>query len=164
VPSVRLHTGSSVSVIGLGRGVAAPLPGQPARPMEDRPNAADPLLRESRVLQLPEVLLHVEWRKRCDPTATDRLLDMQRPHRLVVGGGVGREIGPAVRPPRRDGVVDRRRRSPVRATGRGSRPASSPARSPGGRASRSAARRLPRNRRWRWRTRPSLSRPTYWLS
>ena len=28
-------------------------------------------------------------------------------------------------------------------------------------SSRSAARRLPRNRRWRCRTRPSLSRPTY---
>ena len=99
---------------GVRESVSTPLSSQPTGPMEDRPNAADPFLGKSRVLERPEVLLHVEWRQRCDAAPADRLLDMKGPHRLVVGGGIGRKIGPAVGLPRRDGVVDRCPRSPER--------------------------------------------------
>lgn len=99
---------------GVGKRVSTPLPSQPTGPMEDRPDATDPFLGKSRVLERPEVLLHVEWCQRCDAATADRLLNMKGPDRLVVGSGVGREIGPAVGHPRSDGVVDRCPRSPQR--------------------------------------------------
>ena len=145
---------------GVGERVSTPLPGQPTGPMEDRPNAADPFLGKSRVLERPEVLLHVEWRQRCDPAATDRLLDTQGPHRLVAEAVLGERsdhplafhavmasLTVGLGPHRADGS----------ATGFGAASCSVTKRA----NSRSAARRAPRNRRWTCRTRPSLSRPTY---
>ena len=97
---------------GVGQYVAAPPPSETAGTVEHGPDHADAALGKPLGLQLAEVPLDLVRPEGCDALAADRFANVVFPPALVAASGLGREIFPPVFPPRRDGVIDRGRRSP----------------------------------------------------
>src|ERR1035437_5452666 len=94
-------------------GVSAPLPSEPARTMEQRPDEAQGGLADSVLLELAKVPFDVVWTEGNDPPRADRVLDVAPPHPLVASNGARAQILPTVGAPSFDGIVDRRRSSPA---------------------------------------------------
>lgn len=101
---------------GLGDWVrkrsSTPLASQLACPVHEGAHLANRGLAGAFTLQMPEVPLHVIGIERCDTPGADRIFDVTIPGALVAQRRLGGEILPTVGLPRRDGVVDRRGRSP----------------------------------------------------